>query len=118
MNINIIYASQDGTSEEFSYTLLSEGKQYFNNITVYNISDYKMINWKHGINIFLLSTHYEGNCPDSADEFNDWIKTEEAKNSLNESTFCLFGLGNSNYDNFNQFSKDMFDIFIKYNMKL
>ena len=119
MSIQIYYASQGGTAESFAKILLEEGLHKSLNVKIFNIKDFNENNISDSsVLVFLVATHYEGGCPDDADNFVLWMKDNSPKNFLENKQFCIFGLGNSNYDNFNQFSTDLFKFCISQKMKL
>ena len=53
--------------------------------------------------IVLSATHGEGDPPDNAMRFHKWIKTKvkEKSNALEKMKFSCFGLGNTQYENYN-----------------
>lgn len=55
-----------------------------------------------------MATYGDGDPPDSVQPFYDWAR-EDAQNlhTLQELHYCIFGLGNSTYEKFNQFAKDL-----------
>lgn len=58
--------------------------------------------------VFLVATYGDGEPPDSVQPFYNWVR-EDAKGPklLKNLNYCVFGLGNSTYEKFNQFAKDL-----------
>lgn len=117
--IFIYYASQNGTAESFAKILKEEAKEIeieavLKNISAFTEADLK----KEDYFIFVMATHYEGNCPDDADGFKEWMETKTDKTFLRNKRVTLFGLGDSKYDTFNFFSKDVFKFFNDQEMEL
>lgn len=117
--VNIYYASQSGTAEEFAKTLALEAKSAKIKANVSNIATFSPAILKdQDYFIFIVSTHYDGNCPDDADAFWEWIQKPFDKAFLRGKHVTIFGLGDTTYDNYNQFSKDLNGLFVTYGMEL
>lgn len=59
--------------------------------------------------VFILSTYGEGNPPDNAVRFWEWLYNAQANVAyLEDIQFCMLGLGNSNYKAYNKFSRDSY----------
>ncbi len=117
--VNIYYASQDGIAEGFAKSLALEAKAAKIQATVTNVAAFfpsSLQSQDHFI--FIVATHYDGNCPDDADAFWEWIQKPSDKGFLKGRKVTMFGLGDKTYDFFNQFSKDLNDRFIAYGMEL
>jgi len=55
--------------------------------------------------IFLIATHFEGSsCSDGTHLF-EWIQDDTNKDFLKGKKFCIFGLGNKNFETFNWAAK-------------
>ena len=63
--------------------------------------------------IFVLATHYDGDPPDDAIDFNAMLKSETAQELLRDKTIAIFGLGDSNYPLYNNFAKKVGSCFDK-----
>ena len=117
--VYIYYASQSGTAEGFAKSLGQEAADIGLKAVVSNILDFTPAALQsQDYFIFIVATHYEGNCPDDADKFWEWIQKPEDKAFLKDKHVTIFGLGDTTYDNFNQFSKDLNRLFTAYGMKL
>lgn len=54
--------------------------------------------------MFILSTYGEGDPPDNALRFDEWLQTLARNNSIRNLRFATLGLGNSNYKHYNRFA--------------
>jgi NADPH-ferrihemoprotein reductase len=132
--ISIYFGSQTGTAEGFARTLMEEGKTNgtgglfgvpqclfflmfarcmmfligFSTKTV-DLEDFDPEVLKTTDRaIFLMATYGEGEPTDNAIAFTKWMKnTDETLNSdtLNKLRFCVFGLGNKQYEHYNLMGK-------------
>lgn len=57
--------------------------------------------------MFLISTHYEGEPPDDANDWWDWLKDSSNGQDYKHLKFAMFGLGDKTYQYFNKFSLDV-----------
>ena len=55
--------------------------------------------------IFITATYGEGEPTDNAKIFYNWLKNVSESNSLSTLSYCVFGLGNRQYENFNRMGK-------------
>ena len=108
--INIYYASQNGNSASLSQTLCA------------TLIDQGILSYVHDINkleshlnncpvenmVFVLSTHYDGEAPDNAKDLARVLKDNKIK--MSKCNVSVFGLGDSSYPKFNQFSKSIFEL--------
>ena len=116
--IYIYYASHSGTAAGFAKSLAHEAADIGIKAEVSNILDFTPEKLKsQDYFIFVVATHYDGNCPDDADKFWEWIQKPEDKAFLKGKHVTLFGLGDTTYETFNQFSKDLDHFFKAYGMK-
>ncbi|XP_954803.1 cytochrome reductase, putative [Theileria annulata] len=104
----IFYASQTGTSERFSRILYDKLLQFniCSNKPI-DLEDFKEEEFyiEDSIFIFLISTHYDGLFPDNTKNFLKILKKLEINNTNLKINYCIFGLGNSDYEYFNQAAK-------------
>ncbi|RDL31907.1 uncharacterized protein BP5553_09309 [Venustampulla echinocandica] len=106
----ILWGSQSGTGEGFASRLARECKQEFRKKTlVADLADYDPMTFVSIPNsvtvVFLIATYGEGNPSDNAAAFAAWIKSNSSKAtpaSVDNLRFAAFGLGNSNYQHYNQ----------------
>lgn len=107
--LSIYFASFSGTAESFALSLQQECEEKGLASTVQNISDFTPDSLALQDNfVFIVATHYEGNHPDSADRFVEWMNDKGGNHSIFKGKKAtLFGLGDKSYDQFNQFGKDV-----------
>lgn len=107
--MSVFYYSQTGTAEDFAQRLANDGKQYGLYTKVYDVEDYDTDNFvgsKHSLIVFCVATYGEGEPPEMALQFHEWLTSEERSESLlNGSKFAVFGLGDRTYDFFNKMGK-------------
>lgn len=101
----VLYASQTGTCEEYAKKFARELVQKFSlNVMCVDVDDYDFENLnmlpKNVIVSLFVSTYGEGDLPDSAMQFEEWLQTLSAFD-LNNVYYTLFGFGNSTYEFFN-----------------
>ena len=101
-NIKILFGSQTGTSEGFSYDLNEcFKKNHLNNSVVIDLEDYdyKNIQYEESVLVFMMSTYGEGEPTDNAAEFYYWLREHnESAIKLNNLKYIVYGLGNSQYE--------------------
>ncbi|EGV62546.1 NADPH-cytochrome P450 reductase [Yamadazyma tenuis] len=107
-NCVILYGSQTGTAEEYSHKLAKELSSRFSLKTlVGDLSDFDYDNLNEVSDsvlvFFVLATYGEGEPTDDAVEFFDYLENEA--DDLSSLKFCVFGLGNSTYEFYNEIAK-------------
>lgn len=105
-DVTILYGSQTGNAQRLSQkagkTLESKGF----NVTVSAMSDFKPNNLKKVQNLLILvSTHGEGDPPDNAITFHEFLHGKRAP-KLDELRFSVLSLGDSSYEFFCQTGKE------------
>jgi NADPH-ferrihemoprotein reductase len=108
--LNIYFGSQTGTAEGFARTLAEEGKAMGFDAKMCDLDDFEENSMKATkLAIFLMATYGEGEPTDNATSFYKWMKaTEEphaSEGDLAGMKFCVFGLGNRQYEHFNRIGK-------------
>ena len=127
--LTIYYATQTGTSESFARQLEREGAEHGFLVQVVDLEDievpilvaehHKDVDSGKARAIFLTATYGEGEAPDNATLFCEALceKAETKILDAEEETdvvdgalladleFCVFGLGNRQYDHFNSMGK-------------
>ncbi|OES46586.1 assimilatory sulfite reductase (NADPH) flavoprotein subunit [Domibacillus iocasae] len=105
-DVTILYGSQTGNAQRLSQkagkTLESKGF----NVTVSAMSDFKPNNLKKVQNLLIVvSTHGEGDPPDNAITFHEFLHGKRAP-KLDELRFSVLSLGDSSYEFFCQTGKE------------
>jgi sulfite reductase (NADPH) flavoprotein alpha-component len=96
----ILFGSQTGTSEKLARDILKQSKVQGCDSRVLDASAFATIDWKKETNLFVVtSTYGDGDMPDNAQPFWDWLQTE-AVNSLAHIRFSVLALGDTNYEHF------------------
>ena len=96
----ILFGSQTGTAEKLAKQIAKEAKSKGCNARVVDTAAYATIDWSKESNLFVVtSTYGEGDMPDNAQAFWDWLKTD-APGSLAHLKFSVLALGDTNYEQF------------------
>jgi len=105
--MKIFWASQSGTAEGFAYDMAKESKNYGFKGEAIDLEDYdsETLNDEKLV-IFLVATYGEGEPTDNSQQFYNWLSSNDRQeNELNNIEFGVFGLGNSQYEFFNEMGK-------------
>jgi sulfite reductase (NADPH) flavoprotein alpha-component len=96
----ILFGSQTGTAEGLAKRLAKEAMSRGFNPRVVDAAQHATIDWKSESSIFIVtSTYGEGDMPDNAQNFWDWLQTDAAS-SLAHLRFSVLALGDTNYAEF------------------
>src|SRR5215469_14397121 len=96
----ILFGSQTGTSEKIARQIAKESKAFGCNSRVVDASAHATIDWTKETNLLMVtSTYGDGDMPDNAQNFWEWLQTENAK-ALAHLSFSVLALGDTNYENF------------------
>ncbi|BAM41510.1 cytochrome reductase [Theileria orientalis strain Shintoku] len=108
----IYYASQTGTAERYSRTLAQKLLKVTNicEESPANLQDYVEEDFtrEDAVIVFLVATHYDGLFPDDTGRFVKYIRRlvrNEVR--LDNLKYCVFGLGSSDYEYYNEAAKNM-----------
>jgi NADPH-ferrihemoprotein reductase len=114
-NCMIFFGSQSGCAEDIAARLAKEGHSRFGLETMVGSLedyDYETLNDfpSNAIAMFVISTFGEGEPPDNAQDFYNFITDENISfsngdSNLSNLNFISFGLGNSTYEHFNAASE-------------
>ncbi|KAF7999807.1 hypothetical protein HF325_005656 [Metschnikowia pulcherrima] len=109
-NCVVFYGSQTGTAEDYAHKLARELQTSFNlKVLTANFADYDYDTLQDlgpdCLLFFVVATYGEGEPPDGAIEFFNWLEHEAGP--LRNLKFTVFGLGNSTYEYYNKVSKDL-----------
>ena len=105
-DVTILYGSQTGNAQRLSQKAgkMLESKGF--NVTVSAMSDFKPNNLKKVQNLLIaVSTHGEGDPPDNAIMFHEFLHGKRAP-KLDELRFSVLSLGDSSYEFFCQTGKE------------
>lgn len=100
--LSIFFGSQSGTAETFAHELAEEAKVFGFKAAVHDLQDFDhdSLN-EEKFAVFLISTFGEGDPPDNAAEFCEWVHAEEREPALLAGvTYGVFALGNRQYEHF------------------
>ncbi|MEE9398482.1 MAG: assimilatory sulfite reductase (NADPH) flavoprotein subunit [Methylococcales bacterium] len=110
--MTIVYGSQTGNGEGLSNRLKEAAVTRGFNVNLMDMIDYEPANIQQESLLFIVvSTHGEGDPPDAAHAFHDYLSKDEAPR-LENLKFAVFALGDTSYEKFCQTGKD-FDGFLE-----
>src|SRR2546422_4918470 len=96
----IVFGSQTGTAEKLAKHIAKESKSRGCNSRVVDAAAHATIDWSKETNLLVVtSTYGDGDMPDNAQNFWEWLQTDAA-NSLSHLNFSVLALGDTNYENF------------------
>jgi len=96
----ILFGSQTGTAEKIAKQIAKESKSRGCNARVVDAAEHSKIDWSKETNLLVVtSTYGDGDMPDNAQAFWDWLQTDAAK-SLAHLSFSVLALGDTNYEQF------------------
>jgi len=105
-SIAIYFGSQSGTAEGFAHEIEQEAAEKGLGTAVIDLEDFDPEEFaKHKVVILVVATYGEGDPTDNAVEFFKWLKDEAEEELMQGSKFCVMGLGNRQYVNFNSCGK-------------
>ncbi|KAB2332124.1 assimilatory sulfite reductase (NADPH) flavoprotein subunit [Cytobacillus depressus] len=104
--VTILYGSQTGNSQGLAKKTAKELESHGFNITVLSMNDFKPNQLKKIDNLLIVvSTHGEGDPPDSALTFYEYLHSKRAP-KLHNLQFSVLALGDSSYEFFCKTGKD------------
>jgi NADPH-ferrihemoprotein reductase len=108
--MSVYFGSQTGTAEGFSRTIVAESHKLGFDAKMHDLEDFDLEQIRGTrLAIFLVATYGEGDPTDNAAKFYNWLKNEDksvASDFFSPLQFAVFGLGNSQYENFNKMGRD------------
>ncbi|MBV1911248.1 MAG: assimilatory sulfite reductase (NADPH) flavoprotein subunit [Kangiellaceae bacterium] len=107
VKVQVLYASQTGNSETIAQSLFSTLGQAGITVELTSLNDFKPKELaKKDILLFAISTHGEGEPPDDALDFFEFLSSKRAP-KLDKVQYAVLGLGDSSYEFFCQTGKDL-----------
>ncbi|CAM4039339.1 assimilatory sulfite reductase (NADPH) flavoprotein subunit [Vibrio neonatus] len=104
--LTIIFASQTGNAKGVAKQLHAKVVAEGFEAKLYDAADYKLKNLKNETHLIVVaSTNGEGEVPDNAIEFYDYLNSKKAP-KLDKLQYAVVGLGDSSYEFFCQTGKD------------
>ncbi|MEZ9466511.1 assimilatory sulfite reductase (NADPH) flavoprotein subunit [Vibrio breoganii] len=104
--LSIIFASQTGNAKGVAKQLHAKVVEDGYQAKLYDAADYKLKNLKNETHVVIVaSTNGEGEVPDNAIEFYDYLTSKKAP-KLDKLQYAVVGLGDSSYEFFCQTGKD------------
>lgn len=98
--LTILYGSQTGNGEGIARALASRGAESGFRTVLHSLADYRPANLKReSLVVFVVSTHGEGDPPDDAELFHEFLLSERAP-KLPDLHYAVLALGDSAYLNF------------------
>ncbi|AQZ17567.1 NCP1 (YHR042W) [Zygosaccharomyces parabailii] len=112
-NYLVLYASQTGTAEDYAKKFSKELAAKFSlNVMCADVENYEFDTLhelpQNVVVSFFVSTYGEGEFPDSAVHFEDFLSNAD-EGDLSNLRYTLFGLGNSTYEFYNGASKKVLE---------
>jgi len=105
-NLTVLYGSQTGNGEEIASQLVSRANTEGFAATAVSLADYKPANLKReSLVTFVISTHGEGDPPDDAELFHEFLLSKKAP-ELSHLEYSVLALGDSSYVNFCQTGRE------------
>ncbi|WP_185864827.1 diflavin oxidoreductase [Blattabacterium cuenoti] len=96
--ITIVYSSETGNAEDLAFTIYNKIKQKKLNIKLFDLNDYCLSNlYKEDYLLIIISTHGDGDPPNSGKKFFKFIHTNIYLNNLK---YSVVALGDKTYKNF------------------
>ncbi len=105
--LTVLYGSQTGNGEEIANALVAKAQGHGFAAAATNLADYKPANLKReSLVTFVISTHGEGDPPDDAEMFHEYLLSGKAPD-LSQLKYSVLALGDSSYVNYCQTGREM-----------
>ncbi len=104
--LSVLYGSQTGNGEEIAQALVKQAEAQGFAAQAISLADYKPANLKReSLVSFVISTHGEGDPPDDAEIFHEFLLSKKAP-KLDHLKYSVLALGDSSYVNFCQTGRE------------
>lgn len=104
--LTVLYGSQTGNGEEVAIALVAKARAQGFAAEAISLADYKPANLKReSLVTFVISTHGEGDPPDDAELFHEYLLSNKAR-KLSQLKYSVLALGDSSYVNFCQTGRE------------
>ncbi len=112
--LHVYFGSQTGTAEGFARVVLEEGRERGFDVKLCDLEDFEPQEFKEPkLAMFIVATYGEGEPTDNARRMCTWLKPAAEADGmdtaqdgeLSEMKFCVFGLGNKQYEHYNRMGK-------------
>jgi sulfite reductase (NADPH) flavoprotein alpha-component len=106
-SLTILYGSQTGNGEELAEELAKQARDNGFAVRIESLANFKPASLKRASLVaFVISTHGEGDPPDDAELFHEFILSSKAP-QLPQLRFSVLALGDSSYVNFCQTGREL-----------
>ncbi|ETS73933.1 hypothetical protein PFICI_13799 [Pestalotiopsis fici W106-1] len=95
--MTILYGSNSGTCESMAQRLATDAPAHGYRVTLLDSLDSGTGNLARDQPTVIFTASYEGQPPDNAGKFVQWLESEKAKDELKGVPFAVFGCGNSEW---------------------
>ena len=105
--LTVLYGSQTGNGEELAMALVAAATDDGFQATAISLADYKPANLKReSLVTFIISTHGEGDPPDDAELFHEFLLSKKAP-PLQDLKYSVLALGDSSYVKYCQTGREL-----------
>lgn len=96
----VLFGSQTGTAQNLAKRLAREAGPHGISARVVDAAEHAKVDWQKEARLLVVtSTYGDGDMPDNAQNFWEWLQTDAAK-ALSHLNFSVLALGDTNYEHF------------------